>query len=157
VESLREDGTVTAKRNIVWRRWCDPLAPLTYQRALPPAYEPEEDEASASLHQARKGFGVRLEPEYEECPGDHGVFRGPVLTGPMGIIPLRESNLPGKLFNFWMGDTDFTLSKEVESTIKRVRGVETLDLFTRYRFRLGVGRLFDEKVVMESVEKAVQS
>lgn len=70
----------------------------------------------------------------------------------MGVIPLNEHNIPSKVFNFWMGHTNFILGLIEVNTIEDVPGVESLDIFTRYRFRLGIGKAFDEDEVMEDIE-----
>jgi hypothetical protein len=121
---------------IIWRKWKDPLYPLVEN------WEPEiEDEESS------KDGKVAL-----YYPQKNGVWNGPVIVGPQGSIPLTESNLPGVLFNFWCGDSNFTITKPIRDAIARVDGVETLDVMTRYRFRLGIGRAFDEKKVKRSID-----
>ena len=132
---------------IIWRKWSDPLAPLVKGGSL------LEDEDDTDFHDAIDSFGFHDEPGFLRLR-DGKVW--PVVVGPMGIIPLHESNLPSALFNFWMGDTNFDLSPGVVEAIERVPGVETLDIFTRYRFRLGIGRAFNEAEVKKAVEQVVQ-
>jgi hypothetical protein len=133
--------------SIIWRRWQDPLYPLVE------AYEPEEDEEDYDFKKAIESFGGDKENKYKQ---KYDAWGGPIMMGPHGIVPLMESNLPGTLYNFWVGDTNFDLTKNLRSTIARVPGVESLDVFTRYRFRLGVGRAFDQAKVKASVETSVQ-
>ncbi len=141
-------------RHIIWRRWADPMLPLVNGK-LPRAYVPEEDEGDEGYHLCRAAFGCDEESHIHD-DGDEPRMTGPCLTGPMGAIPLRESNLPSKLFNFWMGDTNFDITHDVQDAMASVPGVESLDVYTRYRFRLAVGRAFDERAVKDAVEAALQ-
>jgi len=81
-----------------------------------------------------------------------------VMTTPMGIIPLTEHTDAGKIFNFWVGHTNFNISSKIVNTIKRIPGVETLDIFTRYRFRVGIAKHpdFEPGKVLSGITKAVQ-
>jgi hypothetical protein len=79
-----------------------------------------------------------------------------VVIGPIGLVPLNEANLPSSLFNFWMGYTTFELTDDLEDAIERVDGVETLDVFTRYRFRVAVGRAHDDKNVRAAIERTCE-
>jgi len=90
---------------------------------------------------------------YEDDPVPVGG--GPGVVGPMGIIPLHEENVPSKLFDFWMGHTDFHIDREVHDAISDVAGVESLDVFSPYRFRLSVGKAFSPGRVKKAVEDAL--
>ena len=56
---------------------------------------------------------------------------------------------------FWGGNTNFNITKEVAAVIDKVRGVEILSIFSRYRFRIGIGHLFSSKDVREDIEVAL--
>ena len=73
----------------------------------------------------------------------------------MGIIPINESTTSGKVFNFWVGHTNFNISKPIAEVIENAEGVETLDIFTRYRFRISVGKAFDDSTVMRNINTKV--
>jgi hypothetical protein len=131
--------------SIIWKKWRDPVAPLLKGKIVEP-YEPDEDEFDPAYVDARDTFGYddRPNPYEEELQGG---YKGPVVVGPIGLVPLNEANLPSSLFNFWMGYTTFEVTDDLEDAIERVDGVETLDVFTRYRFRVAVGRAHDDKKV----------
>ena len=142
---------------IIWRRWQDPLAPMLKGRKLPTPYEPAEDEEDPDFHAAVNTFDGDEDDENPFVEGDGktgGV--GPCIIGPMGAIPVHESNIPSKLFNFWMGDTTFDLDEEKVTAIESVPGVEAIDVFSRYRFRIAVGRAFRRADVLAAIERAVQ-
>lgn len=139
---------------IRWLKWQDPLAPLVDGKPAK-TYSPDEDEHEPAFVKARATFGRPPTPKPPKRRARSG-FTGPAVLGQFGVVPLHESNLPSALFNFWMGDTNFDLTEEVRNTIESVPGVETLDLYTRYRFRVGIGRAFDQNEVKSAIEVAVQ-
>lgn len=72
-----------------------------------------------------------------------------------GAIPFYENTLPSKLFKFWEGHTNFNISPKVAKAIEKTDGVEVLDFYTRYRFRLGVGKAFDSREVRQDIQNNV--
>ena len=105
---------------------------------------------------------INQESEWEEHDDDeHTISKRNtgkpvrVLTTPMGVFPLGEHNQPGEIFDFWVGHVNFTLSKPVIRVINKVEGVEALDIYSRYRFRIGVGKLFKAGEVMADIRKAL--
>jgi hypothetical protein len=79
---------------------------------------------------------------------------GQCIIGPMGIIPINEYNTPSANFNFWIGHTNFGITDELAPKIAKVSGVERLEIYTRYRFRVGIGRAFKEKKVLRDIKLA---
>lgn len=88
-------------------------------------------------------------PRFVQTPGIKHLFT------PFGIIPLTEHTHPGKLFKFWTGHSNFSLTKELAILMADIPGIETLNIWTRYRFRIGIGKLFDDKVVMFNLKEAM--
>jgi hypothetical protein len=119
---------------ILWQKWIDPIAPLV-TGSKQDRVDEEGDGDSSVMDHAR------------------GIHFGPGIIGPLGIVPLHESILPSRLYNFWMANCDFDLSARVVELLECVRGVETLDIFTRYRFRVAIGKVFDEHLVKQEIEK----
>jgi hypothetical protein len=78
-----------------------------------------------------------------------------VIATPMGIIPINENTASGKIFNFWMGHTNFNITNAIVTTIENTDGVESLDVFTRYRFRIAIGKAFDDSFVMRNINDNV--
>ena len=73
------------------------------------------------------------------------------VTGDM--IPVNESIRPSKVYNFWMGYTNFELQEGHCKDIMAVVGVEAFNVFTPLRFRIAVGRAFQEHEVLENINK----
>lgn len=55
-------------------------------------------------------------------------------------------------FDCWMGHTNFDLTKEIKHSLDHVEGVEVLKICSRYRFFIGIGRMFDFKDVRKNIE-----
>ena len=121
-------------REIQWEKWNDPIL-NTVNRAK--EIRNDNNEEDRPYHDS-----------YEQME----TGTGPAIIGPIGIIPINESNVPSKLFNFWMGHTNFNITHAIKQQISNVEGVESLDIFTRYRFRLGIGQAFREEKVKNSIE-----
>lgn len=86
------------------------------------------------------------------------------IMTPFGILPLTEQSLASRHFKFWVGHTNFMLGdgkntslEEFESLIGDVLGVETVDILTSYRFRVGIGKLFQDREVMDNVKNILVS
>ena len=56
-------------------------------------------------------------------------------------------------FDCWVGHTNFNLSKKIASELEKIEGVELLRICSRYRFFIGIGKMFDFKAVMKNLEK----
>ena len=75
----------------------------------------------------------------------------------MGMTPADRPPSIGKIFNFWTGHTSFSISAPIAAKIEDIEGVEILDIYTRYRFRVGIGKLFKDRDVMHNIQKAIHS
>ena len=103
-----------------------------------------------------RGLSEHIPPEEVEEYGTVdklGKFRA--IATPMGIIPINESTASGKIFNFWVGHTNFDITNALALIIEETPGVETLDIFTRYRFRIGIGKAFHDSKVMRDINSRV--
>lgn len=78
-----------------------------------------------------------------------------VLATKMGIIPFNEHTDCSKIFNFWIGHTNFNITKKIADILQSIDGVETLDIFTRYRFRISFGKAFDERTIINNINNTI--
>jgi len=73
------------------------------------------------------------------------------------MIPIDEKTMENiylaNNFDCWMGHTNFNISKTVMDALCEMEGVEILKVCSRYRFFLGVGRMFDFSNVRQNIEK----
>jgi hypothetical protein len=131
------------KRRMLWKKWIDWLDEEA--DSLADNLDEEDDEEEAPLYR----------DSYDRMEHHHNVPPGPMLVGPMGVVPLNEHNLPSRVYNFWMGHTNFNLGETEVKAINDTEGVETLEIYTRYRFRISVGQAFEEEEVMVAIENVL--
>jgi hypothetical protein len=124
---------------IVWEKWIDPFG-----QALEEAKWTDYDNEIETLDDI----------EYIDEEGVELKSIKAIAT-PMGIIPYNELTAPGHLFNFWVGHTNFDITKSIALIIEETPGIEILDIFTRYRFRIGIGKCFADNETMKNVNDRI--
>lgn len=85
------------------------------------------------------------------------IVKSKVMVTPMGLIPFSENTNASKIFKFWLAHTNFTISENIVNVIEQIDGVETLDIYTRYRFRIGIGKGFNDREVMSNINTKLYS
>jgi hypothetical protein len=80
-----------------------------------------------------------------------------VIQSPMGLIPYNEYTAPSKLFNFWIGHTNFDITSTIIEILEKSNGIEILDIFSRYRFRIAIGKCFNDADVMTEINDQLYS
>lgn len=144
----------TNKENtIIWQKWLDPFG------------EDEVDSIEELLNQNDDDNDISdnfIDEENEQYKtiNKNQIIKSSnkqikVIATPMGIVPVNENTCSGKIFNFWVGHTNFDITKNIASIIESTDGVETLDIFTRYRFRVSIGKAFNDSKVMRDINKKV--
>lgn len=123
----------TYKPNITWEKWINPYGENTEEISWS-NYDNNEDELT---------------------------YNGPqkinAIITPMGIIPYNEYTDCTKIFNFWIGHTNFSITQHVANLLDSIDGVETLDIFTRYRFRVAFGKAFNERVIINNINQIISN
>ena len=98
--------------------------------------------------------------EYEGEADDQDELQGQliqnVISTPFGIWRVNDTMNPYKQFKMWMAHTNFNLSAKVAKKIKKIPGVEVLNVLTRYRFIIGVGELFNIRDVRTDIERSFE-
>ena len=131
---------------IVWEKWVDPLGLEQEEAFVNEFFEDDEELEEVS------GIDSTLDNSDDAKKPPKNIR---VLSTPMGLIPLDQTISAGKIFNFWTGYTNFNITRPIAHIIEKTNGVETLDIFTRYRFRIGVGKLFEDGDVMREINSRV--
>jgi len=90
--------------------------------------------------------GEEEEPTYKEEGSEEDLI--------MPITPqmIKDINLL-TTFDCWIGHTNFDITTDVCRKLDKVIGVEALKVYSRYRFFVGVGKMFDFKLVRNEIEK----
>ena len=72
------------------------------------------------------------------------------------LVPVDEKMMENiylaSNFDCWMGHTNFNITKEVMDKLNKMEGVEILKICSRYRFFMGIGRMFDFNKVRQDIE-----
>ena len=55
-------------------------------------------------------------------------------------------------FDCWVAHTNFNLTESIKNELDEVEGIEILRIFSRYRFLIGVGKMFEFTDVRKNVE-----
>jgi hypothetical protein len=128
---------------IIWQKWMDPFGgdDPEFDDILDQVYNDYELEEDTNTQETKK-----------EIPKMSKIR---VMATPMGIIPVNENTCSSKIFNFWVGHTNFNITKNIAKIIEETSGVESLDIFTRYRFRISVGKAFDDSSIMRDINDNV--
>lgn len=120
---------------IIWEKWIDPYAPNIDDIEWP-GYE---------------------DSEYENNIDHNAYNKINAIVTRMGIIPYNEHTDCTKIFNFWIGHSNFDLTQDIVDKIQIVEGVETLDIFTRYRFRISFGKAFNDRDVINNINNLTKN
>lgn len=124
---------------IKWEKWIDPFGK-------------DQEESKWNDYDDNDDYETDIEREIIKSQKQIKV-----IASPMGLIPYNEYTAPGNIFNFWIGHTNFNISHNISNLIKNTDGVEILDIFTRYRFRIGIGKCFDETSVKKEINNILYS
>lgn len=139
---------------IVWQKWIDPY--IGHEEDYFPETNHEEESYEEESYDDEYILPENhIEDEYEEEEQFPAAQINKAISTPMGIIPINEYTASGKIFNFWIGHTNFDITNTIVEIIETIPGVETLDIFTRYRFRVGVGKIFQPAQVMSSINETI--
>ena len=94
-----------------------------------------------------------MPPSYEEEEEDEEDIAQKVIVS----VPEEITNEIHLMSNFdcWMGHVNFNLTDEIKGELSQQDGVEILKVCSRYRFFVGVGRMFNFRDVRQGIEKAL--
>ena len=59
-------------------------------------------------------------------------------------------------FDCWIAHTNFNLTENIKDKLDQIEGVEMLKIFSRYRFLIGVGRMFSFSDVRKNIESILK-
>jgi len=122
------------RKKFVWEPWEDPIDPAD-PFAVNSASQPWDD-------------------DYEEMEAKKSF---PMAHTPFGFLPITENNKASNRFDFWVLHTNFDLTEDITDIVDSIPGVETAEVFTRYRMRIGFPRsgLFNVGEVKKQIQDAI--
>jgi hypothetical protein len=142
---------------IIWEKWVDPFG-KNIDDAKWTDYTNDIHDISMlntnqHIHSEEEVDGLSdHEPSYNNASTEDPIR---VIASPLGLIPYNEYTASSKIFNFWLGHSNFDITAAIKDAIEKTEGVEILDIFTRYRFRIAVGKCFNDADVMSNINKNV--
>lgn len=108
--------------------------------------EEEEESKDIDDDMADVGlFGLMVKPK------DIAIYNSPF--GPVRIPELTD---PTKHFKLWTMYSKVQLSPYLLSKIEKLNGVETLEVLTRYRARIGISPLFQDGMILNSIKEIIE-
>ncbi len=122
--------------DIHWEKWADP-----YEVDLVNDQETQENNDDE---------GWKDHPQEVQVAGKY-------IFTPMGYVAVSDAMTLTKRFNFWMGHTNYELNNFNVQLLENINGVETLDIWTKYRFRVGIGKLFKDGTVMYQMKQVFRN
>ena len=124
------------KRLVKWESWIDPLNSNLDEVEWP---------------------GFNLDEDGDEIPVLQGAQPLKVIQTPMGFVSALDTSFASSNFDFWIMHTNFDLTPEIINIIKTVNGVETLEVYTRYRARIGFPKsgFFKSSDVMSKIQNSI--
>ncbi len=133
---------------IVWEKWRDPYG-------LDDIREIKNSIHSFSEESENEDDDYFDTEHHKQNDIEHHRHSLPVISTPLGLIPYTENTSCTKIFNFWTGHTNFDLTHKIAKEIEFCTGVETINVFTRYRFRISIGKVFDDAEVMKNINDTI--
>jgi len=131
------------KKVISWQKWRNPYKP------------PQKKDKDSDDDGYLKNSNIDVDNDDDNDDDNSTEGQNLILFTPIGPVPLNDSNDPEKIFNFWVGHTNFNISKPIKKIINKIEGVEILNIYTRYRFRVGIGNLFQTQAVITSINRKI--
>lgn len=122
-----------------------------------------EDQVSSTFlaELIKKSFSQMIEEDedveeysqYEEDPQESSEKK--ILQ----MIPISDKLVEEAIitanFDCWVGHTNFDITHEIKNTLDAIDGIEVLKVMSRYRFFIGIGKMFEFKNVRKSIEKKI--
>ena len=126
-------------KEIAWEKWEDDII-QERSREDSKTESVDEDSLEESFLEAMENMPIQEVPK--------------VVSTAVGIFEIYDRNKPSNQYDCWLGHTNFNISQEVKNCIEIIEGVEVLKVLTRYRFFVGIAKMFDFKKVRVEIEKA---
>ena len=131
--------------DVYWEKWID-------------AFEEEEDsdiDIDEEMNNVEELFTNEENLQEEQLLKSTSHIRS--IVTPFGILPLTEETKASNRFKLWVGHSNFKLTEDFYKVIGQQPGIEALDIFTPYRFRIAVGKMFVDRDIMTTLRDTMVS
>ena len=97
--------------------------------------------------------------EDDESYTDEDEKKNPLAMVMQKMLPLTPQVIDdiSMLANFdcWIGHTNFDITPKIKDQLNKIDGIEVLKVFSRYRFFVGIGQMFDFQNVRYDIENKI--
>jgi|14_taG_2_1085336.scaffolds.fasta_scaffold26048_2 hypothetical protein len=126
-------------RRFRWEIWLDPLNSNLDAVEWPGVETPldEHGEVPQELLDLTETDTSIVQPSWDEDSGVHAIIPIKVVQTNQGFLTLTDNTLAANQFNFYTLHVNFDIGHAEALAIEACPGVETLDVVTRYRVRIG--------------------
>lgn len=83
---------------------------------------------------------------------EENSIKHPFIQTPYGAVPYKMFAPNKSNLNFWVGNTNFDIDEKFSTILENTKGVEIVDIFSPYKFRIAIGLAFKENVVKNRIE-----
>tara|TARA_R110002020_G_scaffold103752_3_gene243082 strand:- start:1204 stop:1716 length:513 start_codon:yes stop_codon:yes gene_type:complete len=144
---FKKDAPMNKKRKIGWQKYEDVL-----EKQLTSPFFQQMLKNIAEV--ATQGGLDEEEEEYYEAVQEEAED---TLIVPIPVTEDLSSQITMMThYDCWVGHTNFDITPSVKQTISEVKGVEVLRINSRYRFFIGIGKMFKFTNVRSDIEKRIK-
>ncbi len=104
------------------------------------------------MNNLRNAYNLGTSEAEEESAYQEESTEEEELLMPITPQMIKDINLL-TTFDCWIGHTNFDITTDVCQKLDKVSGIEALKVYSRYRFFVGIGKMFDFKLVRSEIEK----
>lgn len=134
---MTENIIIPEDYDVYWEKWVDPYE-ITFR---------DNDNEDDFLDDD----DVELEEEIFQSKQIKSIIT------PFGLLPLTEQSLVSNHFKLWVGHTNFKFTEDFCDILRVLPGIEAADLVTNYRFKIAIGKLFTDRVIMNNTKEKLVS
>ena len=128
-------------RKIIWEKWYD-IIPDSESKIITDEFD-EDDEYDEDMLQEQT-FGLVFDSQENK------------IRTPIGTFNIDEPLSPSNMYDCWVGHTNFRLNEEDYILLDQyVDGIEVIKMMSKYRFFIGIGKLFNFKDVQSKIQEAL--
>jgi hypothetical protein len=134
--------------DVVEKQFSSPII-MNLMKTMMNGQNHDNDEADEDSEDNKYSFAF----EEEENEEDINHAKNLVMM-PMSEDMLKELSILTN-FDCWLAHTNFDITHGIKNKLNKIPGVEVLKIFSRYRFFIAVGKLFDFTEVRTNIENEI--
>ena len=131
------------ERNIGWQKYED----IIEQNISSPIMDSILDKLADKNADESEGYKDSYSDSEDEEDVSHAMI-------PMSRQLIEDISMLTN-FDCWMAHTNFDITPKIKNELDSIKGVELLKVCSRYRFFIGVGKMFDFKEVRQRIEDII--